>query len=315
MTRTEMRNLIVGPIATVPTAFDHNYRIDYGLMASATEGWIQAGLVNGRSALKVGASIGEGHLLREAEWPRLLQTVVEAAKGRVPVLGAIHHKDTIQTIEDAKKAAYMGAMAVQISPPLFNLPSQDDMIRYYGTVSEAVEIGIIIYTTPWLKHGTITAKTLAMMADFEQVVAIKWSPPKGADHACAFKLVNRVNILDNNNNPIRCHKLGGHGYLIDGVEAYPPYYLNLWNQMGRSQYDQAQAEWDRFIEPFSRFFRKVVSRSGSDAKVAKGMSKLMGLDLGPPRPPSLPMDEQELAELRSLMISWGWPVWNSVARS
>ena len=42
--------------------------------------------------------------------------------------------------------------------------------------------------------------------------------------------------------------------------------------------------------------------------MAKGMSKLMGLDMGPPRPPSLPLDERELAELRAMMIDWGWPV-------
>ena len=43
-----------GVIATVPTAFDNQYRVDYGRMADATEHWVQAGLVNGRTALKVG---------------------------------------------------------------------------------------------------------------------------------------------------------------------------------------------------------------------------------------------------------------------
>ena len=42
--------------------------------------------------------------------------------------------------------------------------------------------------------------------------------------------------------------------------------------------------------------------------MAKGLSKVMGLDLGPPRPPSVAMDDQELDELRRLMIAWGWPV-------
>ena len=298
----------MGPIATVPTAFDDSYRIDYGLMAAATEGWIEAGLVNGRSTLKVAASIGEGQCLREAEWPRLLQTVVKAARGRVPVLGAIHHKDTIQTIEDVKRAADLGALAVQISPPIFNLPVQDDMLRYYSAVSEAVEIGIVIYNTHWLKHGTIFPETLARMVDFEQVVAIKWSAPEGVDYKDVFQLAHRFNILDNDNIPVRCHRLGGHGFLIDGIEAYPPYYLSLWDLMKQGKYDQAQAEWDRFVRPFEPFFSKVVDRSGSDAKVAKGMSKIMGMDLGPPRLPSVALDERELAELRALMIGWGWPV-------
>jgi 4-hydroxy-tetrahydrodipicolinate synthase len=304
----ELRKLIVGPIATIPTAFNDNYEIDYGLMAAATELWIEAGLVNGRSALKVAASIGEGQCLREAELPRLLQTVVKAARGRVPVLGAIHHKDTIRTIEDAKCAADLGALAVQISPPIFNLPNQDDLLRYYGTISEKIQIGIVVYNTHWLKHGAIFPSTLARMVDFEHVVAIKWSAPNGIDYSDVFSLANRFNILDNDNDPIRCHMLGGHGYLIDGIESYPPYYLQLWDLMIQGKYEEAKGEWKRFIKPFDPFFEKVVGRSGSDAKVAKGMTKIMGMDLGPPRPPSVAMNEEELAQLCAMMANWDWPV-------
>ena len=79
--------------------------------------------------------MGEGPQLKEAEWGHLLRTAVQASKGRVPVMGAVHHKDTVRTIEDAKRAAELGVKGLQISPPLFNLPRQDDMLRYYGTVS------------------------------------------------------------------------------------------------------------------------------------------------------------------------------------
>ncbi len=311
MTRDQLQRFVVGPIATVPTPFDAEYRIDYGRMAEATQHWVDTGLVAGRSVLKVAASIGEGHLLREQEWTQLLGVAVEAAQGRVPVVGAVHHKDTVRTIEDAKRAVDLGVLALQVSPPIFNLPSQEDLLRYFGALSETVEIGIIVYATPWLEHGAIFPDTLARMADFEHVVAVKWSPPAGVDYTDVFGLAAKLNILDNNNNPVRCHQLGGRGYLTDGVEAYPPFYLRLWDLMEHEQYDQAHAEWKRFSVPFKRFFGKVVTKSGSDAKVAKAMSKIMGLDLGPPRPPSVPLNEPELAELRQLMLGWDWPVHDS----
>ena len=103
MDREEIQKLIVGPIATVPTPFDDRYRVDYGLMAEATERWIGGGLVTEKSVLKVAAAMGEGPQLTESEWTKLLKTCVDASKGRVPIMGAIHYKDTVRAVEDPKK--------------------------------------------------------------------------------------------------------------------------------------------------------------------------------------------------------------------
>ncbi len=308
MGRDEIRRALVGPMATVPTPFDDEYRVDHGRMAEATEHWVQAGLVNGRSALKVAAAMGEGPQLGEEEWIHLLRTVVQAAKGRTPILGGIHYKDTVRTIEDAKRACDAGVVALQISPPVFNQPTQDDMLRYYGAVSAAIDIGIVIYNTHWLPNGGIHPDTFRKMADFEYVVAIKWSPPEGVAYEEIFDLAGTFNIIDNSNNPVGCHRLGGHGYLTDGVDSYPAYYLGVWDMMVDGRYDEAQAAWDRVMDPLRGFYATVTQRSGGEARVEKGMSEIMGLAMGPPRPPSLPLSGEEMAELRRLMVGWGWPV-------
>ena len=308
MTRDELKKLIVGPIATVPTPFDDSYQVDYGRLAEATERWVQAGLVSGRSVLKVAAAMGEGPQLGEREWERLLQTAVQAAKGRVPVMGAVHHKDTVRTIEDARRAADNGVIGLQVSPPIFNQPTPDDMLRYFGAVSSAIDIGIMIYNTHWLLNGGIYPDTFRRMADFEHIVAIKWSPPEGVGYEEVFDLAGTFNILDNANNPVECHRLGGRGFLADGVDSYPSYYLGLWDLMEDGRYDEAQVEWDRVMIPLRDFYAGVVAISGGDARVEKGMSEIMGLPMGPPRPPSLPLNDEEMAELRGLMAGWGWPV-------
>ena len=303
-----IKELIAGPIAAVPTAFTAAYEVDCGRMEVATEQWIDGGLVEGRSVLKVGASIGEGQLLREAEWARLLETVVGAARGRVPVIGAIHHKDTVRALEDIRRAGDLGATAVQISPPIFNLPTQEDILRHFGAISAAAQIGIIVYVTNPLRHGSVMPETLARMADFEKVVAIKWAPPADVAYDAVFGLADRFNILDNSGQPARCHRLGGRGYMVDGIEAWPPFWLRLWDLLEAGEYDAADRRWHLFADSFGPYFTRVLSRSGSDGRAAKGMARIMGLDLGPHRPPSLPLDDAELAELRELMIRWGWPV-------
>ena len=308
MRREDLRKLIVGPIATVPTAFDKNYKLDHGRMADATEVWIQSGLVTGRSVLKVAAAMGEGPQLNETEWEHVLDSVVKAAKGRVPVMGAIHYKDTVRTVEDAKRAANMGVIGLQISPPVFNNPSQEDMLRYYGSVSDRIETGVMIYNTHWLPNGGIYPATFRRMVDFEHIAAIKWSPPKGTAYEDIFDLAKTFTIMDNTSQPVLCHKLGGRGFLTDGVDSYPPYYLDVWDMIEARQYNNAQSEWDRVMLPLRDFYTKVSKKSGGESRVEKAMSEIMGLPMGSPRPPSLPLDVGEMTELRNLMVSWGWPV-------
>ena len=156
MNREEMRKLLIGPFATVPTAFDENYRVDYGRMYELTEWWIEMGLVNGKSVLKVAAAMGEGPQLRDSEWPTLLHTVVRAAKGRVPVMGAISYKDTVRAIEDAKIAKDVGIIANQVTTPALNGPTEEDNIRFFQDLSAGADIGIMIYNTRGMAGGAVS---------------------------------------------------------------------------------------------------------------------------------------------------------------
>ena len=306
--RKKVQQHVVGAIATIPTAFTKNYKVDYQQMYDATQVWIESGLVAGKSVIKAVAAMGEGPQLTETEWITVIETVVKATKNKVPVMAAIHYKDTIRTIQDANKAADVGTIALQISPPVFNQPTQDDMLRYFEAVSNNIETGILIYNTHWLTHGAIYPETFRKMRDFEKVVAIKWSPPSGVKYEEIFDLSDIFNIVDNSNQPIRCHQLGGKGFLSDGIDSYPPFFIGIWEMLNEGLYDKAQIEWDKVMVPFGKFSAKTLAINGGEGKIEKAMSEIMGLPMGPPRPPSLPLNANEMGELKSLMTSWGWPV-------
>lgn len=99
MKREDLRKLIQGPIATVPTPFDDQFEIDHGRMAAATQFWVDRGLVAGRAVIKVAAAMGEGPMLRDDEWPALLRTVVQNACGKAAIVCGIHYKDTKRNLE------------------------------------------------------------------------------------------------------------------------------------------------------------------------------------------------------------------------
>ena len=308
MKREELRKLFRGLIVATPTAFDQNFELDLGRMSELTQWWAESGLVTGKACIKVASMIGEVPQMREDEWRALVRTTVQAAKGRVPVLAGIHDKDTRRTIEDARTAQDLGATGLQISPPMYNDPTQDDMLRYFEAVSDAIDIGIMIYHTHWMPHSRIEIDTFLRMADFEQVVAIKWSAPKDVPYDEMKRLTPTFNILENGGQPARCFKLGGVGFLEHEATAYPQYELRILELLESGQYDEAQAMWDKLVVPLEKFYGKIVKRSGGQARMKKGVMAVMGHPMGSQRPPSLPLSDEELEELRQILLGIGWPV-------
>ncbi len=306
MRRDELKRLLRGVIVATPTPFDDDFEVDYGRMAEMTEWWVQSGLVEGKAVIKCVSLMGEGPLLAEDEWPHLVRTVVRAADGRVPVMGCIHAKDTRRSIADALKAQELGATGLQVSNPLFNNPNQDDILRYFEALSDAIEIGIMVYHTPGHKHGEIMPDTFRKMADFEQVMAIKSGQISTWEEMEA--LAPLFNILENGPNVGQCFRLGGQGFLDDNATAYPQHDLTILGLLEAGKFDEGQALWDSASPALADFYRKLTVRSGGEARLKKAVMAAMGMSMGPMRPPSLPHSAEELDELRGLLRGFGWPV-------
>ena len=307
MNRNELRRLIQGPVSPVPTPFDNNFEVDHGIMADLTRWWVESGVVAGKAVIKVAAQAGEGEKLREAEGPALVRTVVQAAGGKAAIMGAIHHKDTVRAVEDAKRLQDLGVIGLQISPPIFNSPDQNDHLRHYEAISDAIDVGILIYNTPWWNYGSIYPETFRKMVDFEHVVAIKWAVPEGAEFEDIFELKDTFNIIDNTVHPVQTHKLGGRGYIQNEIAVYPPHDLKIWELLESGSYDEAQELFDSVVPKLRAFGASVGKRSGHKGG-AKAMMRLMGRPVGQQRPPAEPLDEQEMAELRDLVVGFGWPL-------
>ncbi|MSP13660.1 MAG: dihydrodipicolinate synthase family protein [Chloroflexi bacterium] len=307
MNRNELKKLIKGPIATLPTPFDEKFKLDLAVTADLARWWVANGLVRETAPIKVAAAMGEGPDLSDDEWPHLLRTVVDAAGPRASVICALKPKNTLHTIEDAKKAQDLGAIGLQIDLPFFHHPTQDDMVRFFTDISDAIDIGIMIYNTWWFGVPSLTAETMARLADAEHVVALKWAVPPEVDYDDMRQFSQTFNVIDNSNQPVRCHKNGGRGYISAVIAAYPQHDLKIWELLEAHRYEEVQVLYDRVVNPMRDFMGKAAQKSGG-YRVLKGLMGVMGRPVGAPRPPTLPLDEAEMAELRSIVKSLGWPV-------
>ncbi len=116
---------------------------------------------------------GESPTLSYEEHERVIDLVVAAAAGRVPVIagtGSNNTKEAILLTRYAKKAGADGALVIT---PYYNKPTQEGLYRHFRAVAEAAEIPIVLYNVPSRTGVNMTAQTVARLAEVPNIVGVK----------------------------------------------------------------------------------------------------------------------------------------------
>lgn len=117
--------------------------------------------VSGLTALGV---TGEVARLTEAERQTVLETVVDQAKGRVPIVAGTSADGLHPCVEYTKAAKAAGAAAVMISPPRMAKLNSESVVRHFSSVASAVDIEIVVQDFPPISGFTMEPSLLARIA-------------------------------------------------------------------------------------------------------------------------------------------------------
>ena len=119
-------------------------------------------------------SSGEGLLLTPEERKQVLEHVLKAADGRVPVIshvGTIRTKDVISLAQHAMSA---GALAVSMIPPYYYKFSMDEIMTYYEDVIRALpDVPAIVYNIPQFTGVEFSKDNAGRLLANENIVGIK----------------------------------------------------------------------------------------------------------------------------------------------
>ena len=129
---------------------------------------------HGSDGIVACGTTGESPTLSHDEHRRVVELVIEAARGRVPVIAGTGSNATSEAIEltaHAKKAGAAGALVVN---PYYNRPTQDGLYRHFRAVADAVDIPIILYNIAGRTAVNVETDTLArIVRDCPNVVGVK----------------------------------------------------------------------------------------------------------------------------------------------
>jgi dihydrodipicolinate synthase/N-acetylneuraminate lyase len=289
-----------GYIPAITTPFAADGALD-------TDGWRQLVdwmVAEGMHGIAVAGTTGEWFSLLPEERVELFRLAADVVDGRITVLGGCMAFTPREVIAYAGAAKDAGLDGILLTPPPYVVPTDRELVNWYATVSAAVDIPICVYNWPRGTNVDMQPELLARLAEIPNVVAIKNSTGDFGSFVqglFAVRETARYFGVPMNEAGVMLLQEGADGTLGAGAvlgSDQPGFFDHVWAG------DLAEAlrlgardrvlleEW--FLPDYS-------PRFGSPQTLMKAALNLRGLPGGYPRPPLLPLDDDELERVRSTL--------------
>lgn len=116
---------------------------------------------------------GEAPTLTSDEKVRVVELVVEAAAGRVPVLAGAGGYDTREVVHLVQRMERAGARGILSVTPYYNKPTSEGLFQHYHAIAASTALPIVVYNVPGRTGVNIDVSTLVRLAQIPNIVAVK----------------------------------------------------------------------------------------------------------------------------------------------
>jgi len=130
-------------------------------------------LENGIDGIVPVGTTGECPTLSHEEHKQVIERVVKAVGGQVPVIAGAGSNSTAEAIELAAFSKKVGADATLQVDPYYNKPTQEGFYQHFKAVAEEVDLPIVLYDIPGRCGAGMTPDTVVRLSEIENIVAIK----------------------------------------------------------------------------------------------------------------------------------------------
>lgn len=130
-------------------------------------------IAEGSHAVVPCGTTGESPTLSHEEHNRVIESCIEVAKGKVPVIAGTGSNSTEEAIFLTRHAKQAGADAALVVAPYYNKPTQEGLFRHYEAIAKAVDIPIIVYNIPGRSVVNIAVETFERLAKIPTIAGIK----------------------------------------------------------------------------------------------------------------------------------------------
>ena len=130
-------------------------------------------LEEGTHGIVAAGTTGESGTLSHEEKLLVIKTVIDAARGNIPVIAGTACNATEDCITLTKEAMSLGAHAALIMTPAYIRPTQAGLMAHYQAIAQAVPMPIILYNVPTRTACDMLPETVAQLSTMSNIVGIK----------------------------------------------------------------------------------------------------------------------------------------------
>jgi 4-hydroxy-tetrahydrodipicolinate synthase len=282
-----------GIIPAVTTPFDATDQVDVAALKANVHAMLDAG-VHGFVAT---GTMGEAGSLSSDERRTVVEAVVEAAGGRVPVTVGVSSGSALSSLAYALDAKALGADSIMLLPPLGYRADADEVVTFFTEVASGAELPIMAYNNPEASGVDLPPELIVRIyEEVEGVVAIK---------ECSGD-VRRIPEILNATSDLEV-LVGGDDWALEGFAAgatgwvtgvgvvAPREVVELYDLVSAGELAKARALYRRLL-PIARF-----DMTPKLVQYFKAAQDAVGFNGGVTRPPRLPLNPAERVSLEEAL--------------
>ena len=222
---------------------------DGSLNLEATARHAEALLESGVTGLIFLGSLGENQPMSGDEKRRVMEAMIEAVNGRVPVLSGVAETSTAEAVRYVRDIEKIGADGCMLMPAMLYKGDPRETLTHFRTVAKSTGLPIMIYNNPVSYANDIRPEMFAELADQKNFVALKES---SGDTRRITDIRNAVGdryaiFTGVDDLVLECAALGIDGWVAGSGIAFPRENQYFWELTQRGEWEKARALYRWFI--------------------------------------------------------------------
>lgn len=287
--------MIEAKLYGVSTAMLTSFHADGSINPKAQQELTEFLIEKGVDCLYPLGTTGEMWKMSLEERKEIAQAVVEKAAGRKNVFIHIGDDYTPNAVELARHAKAIGAVGIAAVTPSYGRVNDNEMEQYFISIAKCVteDFPLYLYNIPQNTGNDIPVEVAKKLAHtVPNIIGIKYSWADLArvqqykDISESFSILHGADTLF-----LELLAMGLDGTISGTSSVYPEPFVAIQTQWEKGNIDNC-----RYLEKVARMYADVI-HSGDSISHMKEALRYRGINAGPARLPSQPVDAEEAGRM------------------